>query len=148
MKAVDLLQDMQRRRQPFAIVVDEQGGVAGIVAMEDVLEELVGDMFSEHDRDVPDPIKRGPDGSVLTSGSTPVRDINRELGFCLPEDGEFTTIAGLCLELAGRIPATGDTLSTRNGFVLEIVDASPRRVRSVRIRRASTANGSHASPAA
>jgi putative hemolysin len=132
--AVDLLQEMRKRRLLFAIVVDEQGGLAGIVTLEDLIEELVGEIFSEHDEKVPELIRREPDGSAIILGSAPVRDVNRELGLELPEEGDWTTIGGLCLAIATRIPAAGDKLTTSNGFMLEVVDASARRVRAVRIR--------------
>jgi len=133
-KAVDLLADLRRRHLPLAVVVDEQGGLAGIVTLEDMLEELVGEIFSEHVKHVPELFHREADGSVTVLGSVAIRDINRELAFRLPEEGDWTTIAGLCLALAGRIPQVGDKLSTPEGFTLEITDASPRRVRRVRIK--------------
>jgi putative hemolysin len=133
--AVDLLQEMRRRHLPFAIVVDEQGGTSGIVTMEDLLEELVGDIFSEHVAHAPQPIRKQADGSSVINGATPIREVNRALGIELPDDGAWTTIAGLCLALAGRLPNTGDVLTTPNGLALEVMDASARRVRSVRLRR-------------
>jgi putative hemolysin len=133
-KAVDLLGEMRRGRLPLVVVVDERGGTAGIVTLEDLVEELVGEIFSEHVRQVPEPFRQEPDGSVVVPGSVPVRDVNRGLGFELPDDGVWSTVAGLCLALAARIPAVGERLQTRNGFTLEVVDASPRRVRAVRIR--------------
>jgi putative hemolysin len=133
-RAVDLLHEMRERRLPFAIVVDEQGGLNGIVTIEDLLEELVGDIFSEHARTTPRLIQRDADGSVLVDGSLPVRELNRALNLELPEEGEWNTIAGLCLSLAGRIPAKGEQLTIEGGLVLEVVDASPRRIRTVRIR--------------
>lgn len=133
-RAVELLEEMRTRRTPFAIVVDEQGGIAGIVTFEDLVEELVGDIFSEHAQHIPQLIKKETGGSATVSGATPVRDVNRMLGFDLPEDGDWTTVAGLCLALAGRVPAAGETLSLPNGVTLEVMDVSPRRVRSVRVR--------------
>jgi putative hemolysin len=134
-RAIDLLEDMRERRVPFAIVVDEQGGMAGIVTIEDLLEELVGEIMNEHVRAVDEPIHREPDGSARIFGMVPVREVNRALGFELPEEGSWTTIAGLCLGIAGRIPAVGDLIATANGYLLEILDASPRRIRSIRITR-------------
>jgi putative hemolysin len=137
--AVELLEEMRRKRLPFAIVLDEQGGTSGIVTIEDLVEELVGDIFSEHARPQgPLALKVEKDGSVLVNGMTPIRDVNRELDLGLSEDGAWTTIGGLCLELAGRVPSTGDLLDTPTGVKLEVVEASPRRVRVVRIRRPPT----------
>ncbi|MCC6336478.1 MAG: HlyC/CorC family transporter [Myxococcales bacterium] len=133
---VDLLTEMRTRRVPFGVVVDERGGMAGIVTLEDVLEELVGEIFSEHVVDVPEFFHKERDGSVTVLGSVAIRDVNRELGLALPEDGQWTTVAGLCLSLAQRIPARGERLTTKDGVTLEVVDASARSVRAVRIRPA------------
>lgn len=135
--AVELLHEMRSEQVPFAIVVDEQGGTSGIVTIEDLLEELVGEIFSEHVKRPPDAIRTEEDGSVLVSGVTPVRDVNRALGIGLPEDGPWTTIAGQCLAVAGRIPRVGDMFEPSSGIKLEIVEASPRRVGSVRIHIAA-----------
>jgi putative hemolysin len=132
-QAVELLAEMRGERVPMAMVVDERGSMAGIVTLEDLVEELVGEIFSEHARQAPEHVRREPDGSAVVVGTLAVRDVNRALGFELPDDGDWTTLAGLCLALAGRIPRAGDQLSTANGYRLEVVDASPRRVRSVRV---------------
>jgi putative hemolysin len=131
-RAVELLSEMRARRVPFCVVVDEHGAMAGIVALEDVLEELVGEIFSEHARHQPELFHREADGRVSVRGATPIRELNRELGIELPE-GAWATVAGLCLALAQRIPAVGEKLPTDEGIVLEIVDASPRRIRTVRL---------------
>lgn len=133
-RAVELLQDMRDRRLPFAVVVDEQGGLAGIVTFEDLVEEIVGDIFSEHTRKVPQLIMKEHGGTAVVSGATPIREINRALGVELPEEGDYTTVAGLSLALAGKVPNNGEVLSLPNGITLEMVDVSPRRVRSVRVR--------------
>lgn len=133
-RAVELLQDMRDRRLPFAVVVDEQGGLAGIVTFEDLVEEIVGDIFSEHTRKVPQLIMKERGGTAVVSGATPIREINRALGVELPEEGDYTTVAGLSLALAGKVPNNGEVLSLPNGITLEMVDVSPRRVRSVRVR--------------
>ncbi len=132
-RADELLRDMQRRREQLAIVVDERGGMAGIVTIEDLVEELVGEIFSEHAQDAVQ-LKLEADGSALVPGAMPVREINRLLPVELPEDDAWNTIAGLCIGFAQRIPATGDRIELPKGIVLEIVDASARRVRMVRIR--------------
>jgi len=132
---VELLNEMRAQHVPFAIVVDEHGGMAGIVTMEDLVEELVGEIFSEHARSTPDAIQKQRDGSALVSGTTPIRELNRALDLELPTAGEWTTIAGLCLSVAGRVPVAGDAFTLENGVVLEVVDASARRVRTVRVRR-------------
>jgi putative hemolysin len=130
---VALMSAMQKRHQPFAIVIDEHGGMSGIVTIEDLVEELVGEIFSEHARPVPEDVVEQPDGSLVVAGATPIRELNRILETSLPEDGDWTTIAGLCLSLAGRVPVVGQSFEV-HGVVLEILDASPRRVRTVRVR--------------
>ena len=132
--AVELLQEMRSRHLPFAIVVDEQGGTSGIVTLEDLVEELVGEIFSEHVEHAPEPITKEVDGSALVSGTAPIRTVNRDLGIELPDEGSWTTIAGLCLALAGRVPSVGQSLTVSPGITLEIVEASPRRIRAVRVR--------------
>jgi putative hemolysin len=131
--AVELLQEMRRRHVLIAMVVDERGGMEGIVTMEDLVEELVGEIFSEHVKHVPELFRRDPDGTVLVDGAAPVREINRALDLNLPDEEDWNSIAGLCLAIAGHIPLPGERITLDNGFVLEIVDATPRRVRRVRL---------------
>lgn len=130
--AVELLEEMRARHQPFAIIVDEHGGFSGLVAMEDLIEELVGEVFNEHAR-AAEPFQRQPDGSVLVQGTATVREVNRALGLSLPEGEGWKTIAGLVLDRATTIPSSGETVTLEDGTKLEVVDASPRRVRLVRI---------------
>jgi putative hemolysin len=139
-QAVELLKEMRTRRMPFAIVVDEQGGLSGIVTIEDLIEELVGDIFSEHSRQVPQAIRKEQGGSAIVSGTTPIREINRALGVELPEEGDYKTVAGLSLALAGKVPSVGEVLPLPNGMTLEMVDVSPRRIRAVRVRPAPPAS--------
>jgi putative hemolysin len=133
--AIRALKEMQRRRLRLAFVVDEHGGLAGIVTMEDLVEELVGELFSEHESPE-EPVRREPGGSALVRGDLPIRDVNRLLDVDLPEGEEWSTVAGLAISLAGGIPPPGTRL--RSGDVsIEVVDATPRAVRLVRIRRES-----------
>ncbi len=133
-RAVELLQEMRQQHTPFAIVLDEQGGMSGIVTMEDLVEELVGEIFSEHVRDVPEGMREEPDGALVLCGTTPIREVNRALHVELAEDAAFTTVAGLCLSVAGRIPAVGALLDAGQGITLEVIEASARRVQTVRVR--------------
>jgi putative hemolysin len=136
---LDLLNQMRARKVPFAIVVDEQGALAGIVTLEDLVEELVGEFFSEHTRDLPKLITREPTGSAIVDGRTPVRDVNRELSLELPEGKDYSTVAGLCLVTAERIPRAGEEIVIPGRAVIEIVEASPQKVRKVRVRPRSIA---------
>jgi putative hemolysin len=133
MNATDLLREMQARRIAIAVVVEESGGMAGIVTTEDLAEELVGELFSEQDEPVPEAVHREPDGSALVQAIAPIREVNRALDLDLPEGDGWTTVAGLCIQLAGRIPEKGARLETQDHTVLEVLEASARRVRLVRI---------------
>lgn len=131
-RALDLLREMQRRRTQMAVVVDDHGGLSGLVTTEDLIEELVGDIMSEDD--VPEQFfTREPSGTILVQGWASVRKVNRDLHLDLPVGRDRTTIAGLCMSLAQAIPQAGERLTTDNGTVLEVIEASPRRVRRVRI---------------
>jgi len=132
-RAVALLDEMKRRRTQIAIVVDELGATTGIVTLEDLVEELFGDVFSEHEAPAPALVRPEPGGTYLVRGGAPVRDVGRELGLDLPVGESFSTIAGLCLHLAARIPSVGDRFEAPDGTVLEIVDATQRHVRAVRV---------------
>jgi putative hemolysin len=130
--ALDLLRELQRRRTQMAVVVDDNGGLSGLVTVEDLIEELVGDIMSEDDV-VEQYFVREPQGTILVQGWAAVRKVNRDLHLDLPVGKDRTTIAGLCMSLAQAIPQAGEKLNTDNGTVLEVIEASPRRVRRVRI---------------
>jgi putative hemolysin len=132
--AAKVLRDLQDRRLWLAVVVDEHGGVSGIVTLEDLLEELVGELFRERETP-PDTIVPEPGGAALVRGDVAVREVNRALSLDLPEEGDFTTVAGLCIALAGGIPEAGARLRA-GAALLEVVDATPRQVRKVRVRPA------------
>jgi putative hemolysin len=131
MRVTDVLRELQAGRVQIAIIVDELGGMAGLVTMEDLLEELVGEIWSEGDRAVPTPIRSMRDGSALVLGTVPIREVNRALGISLPEGDLWTTIAGYAISLAGRIPESGARLTAADGTTLEILESTSRRVRSV-----------------
>lgn len=137
MHATDLLKALQSRRLHFAVVVDELGGTAGIVTLEDLLEELVGNIYSAHDATHPELIQHEADGTITLEGMMPVREANRELHLALPEGDTFSTVGGLCVSLAGRIPEAGHTLATAGGLTLEVLEASARSVTRVRLRPSS-----------
>lgn len=131
-RAPDVLQQMQARRVQLAVVVDEQGSMSGIVTMEDLVEELVGEIFSETETP-PEPFRREADGTVVADGSVPIRELNRALGLELPEGETWTTVGGLCTVLAHAIPPAGTRLTAEDGTRLEVLEASPRRVKRVRL---------------
>lgn len=134
-EAVAVLRDLQRARVAIGFVVDELGGFAGLVTLEDLVEELVGEIFHEKDPRSAPLREEGP-GSWIVEGRAGVRDVNRELELELPEDPAWSTIAGLVLHRCGRIPASGESiLEPESGVRIEIVESSPRRVVKVRLRR-------------
>ena len=129
--AIAVLQRLQRARTRLAMVVDEHGGIAGLVTIDDVVEELVGEIFSEHEK--PEELfRKDTNGAVLVKGYTPLRALEPVLGIEFPE-GDYSTLAGLVLARAGRIPAVGETFTLDDGTSLEVVEATPRLVRSVRV---------------
>lgn len=132
MPAMTLLQQLQLRRAPIAFVVDELGGLLGLVTMEDLVEELVGEIFHEKE-DANGGVHRRDDGTAVVDGATTIRDVNRMLNLSLPEDDGVTTVGGLCCALAGGIPSRHSKVFTEEGVGLEVVEATPRRVARVRI---------------
>lgn len=132
--ATDVLKDMQKARDHLAIVVDEQGLVTGLVTLEDLVEELVGEIFAEHDT-APERIRRESDDHVLVRGLVAVHELNRELGVELPEDPRWVTVGGLATALAGTIPPPGTRLEA-GPITLEVVESTERRVVSVRLHLA------------
>ncbi len=107
---LDSLTEMREQRRTFALVLDEHGGVAGVVSVRDILEQLVGDLSDEFDEDEEPTIVRIREDRWLVDGQTHVDEVEKELGVAIPE-GEYVTIAGFVLDLAGEIPAAGTTYS-------------------------------------
>lgn len=133
MLAVDALRALQQARSGIGVVVDEGGAVAGLVAVEDLAEELVGDIFAEHEAPVRLVEHEGP-GVHLIDGAAPLHDVNRELGLDLARPHGIATLAGAVLHAAGEIPRTGDVVTLEDGVVAEIVEATPQRIRRIRLR--------------
>ncbi|MCI0672641.1 MAG: hemolysin family protein [Myxococcaceae bacterium] len=132
-RAVQVLRDMQRERQQMTIVVDEQGGVEGLVTIEDLVEEVVGEIFSEGE--VPEEgVRREPDGTVVVPADMPLHEVNRLLDLSLPEGDGFTTLGGLAMARTGTIPPVGTVLPLEDGISLEVLEASPRHIRRLRLR--------------
>jgi putative hemolysin len=132
MRATDALKELQKRHMQLAIVVDERGGVSGLVTVEDLVEELVGEIFSESEQEVELLQREGPNAAVV-QGSASIREVNRALGLELEEGLGYSTVGGLCAVRAGSIPERGTRLTLDDGTVLEVLDATPRKVRAVRI---------------
>jgi putative hemolysin len=128
--AAKILQDMRSRRLHMAIVSDEFGGTSGVVTIEDILEEIVGDIRDEHD--VEAPIQAMGDGRIMADGSVPLTDVAHALGRPLPDEGEAESIGGLIVSRAGRVPHVGATMQV-GGFKLIVREADETRVVKVEI---------------
>jgi Mg2+/Co2+ transporter CorB len=124
------LKAFRRRKTQLALVVDEYGEVEGLVTLEDILEEIVGDITDEHDIAVPG-VRPQPDGSVNVDGGVSIRDLNRALEWNLPDD-EATTIAGLVIHEARSIPEPGQTF-TFHGFRFRVLRRDRNRITALRI---------------
>ncbi|MCW5690631.1 MAG: HlyC/CorC family transporter [Pseudolabrys sp.] len=125
------LKAFRRRKTPFALVVDEYGEVEGLVTLEDILEEIVGDITDEHDVAMPG-VRRQPDGSVNVDGAVPIRDLNRVMNWNLPDE-EATTIAGLVIHEARTIPEVGQSF-TFHGFRFRVLRRARNRITALRIQ--------------
>jgi Mg2+/Co2+ transporter CorB len=124
------LKAFRRRKTHFALVVDEYGEVEGMVTLEDILEEIVGDISDEHDVVVAG-VRAQPDGSVVVDGSVPIRDLNRAMDWHLPDE-EATTIAGLVIHEARSIPERGQSF-TFHGFRFRVLRRERNRITALRI---------------
>ena len=134
----ELLREMQARKSLLALVVDEYGGFSGIVSLEDILEEIVGDIREEGEPDPQKPVF-GADGTALVRGDMGVGELNSALGATLPHGGDFETLAGLLNSCAGAIPQTGDRFFL-GGLELTVAQRDDRRVRLVRVARPKLAS--------
>src|SRR5262249_36539937 len=117
----------------LAVVLDDVGALRGLATIEDLLEELVGDILSENDVPAAQ-LRREPDGSAIVDGSMPAHEGARALEIELPEAEQVSTISGLCIEHAGRIPAAGERFDLGDGVEIEVIDATARRIKRVRVR--------------
>ncbi len=129
----DVLRQMQNEKFHFGFVVDEHGGVEGIITLEDLLEEIVGDISDEHDVEVDEQIDEQPDGTYLLDGGLAVRDLNRRLEMNLPISEGYTTIAGFLMSEAGQILDAGSTVPF-NGHVFVVEKVDKHRIKQVRMR--------------
>jgi len=129
--ASDVLALMQKKQALIVVVADARGGVSGLVTLEDLIEELVGEIFEEHETISPR-IRREGDGRALVDGATPVRELNRELGLVLPTSKKWVTLGGLVLSRTGGSPRVGAKLEL-DGTQIEVVEASPHRITRARV---------------
>ena len=136
MSVLDLLLKMQTTRLHLALVVDEYGGTDGLVSIEDLVEEVVGDIADEHDVDDEPLIKSDPRLGLVADARTPISDLEKHLGLELAseeQEEEVDTLGGLVFAIAGRIPARGELVQHPSGIEFEVLDADPRRIKKLRI---------------
>jgi CBS domain containing-hemolysin-like protein len=135
---LDLLLQMRQARVHLALVVDEYGGIDGLVTIEDLVETITGDIADEHDEVAAPHIVERPDGAFEMDARTPVEAFEERLGEILTEEergADIDTVGGLVFTLAGRVPAKGELVSHPSGLEFRVLEADPRRIRRVRVRR-------------
>ncbi|HUV32453.1 MAG TPA: transporter associated domain-containing protein, partial [Devosiaceae bacterium] len=138
MAAGDLLQSMQATRIHMAIVVDEYGGTDGVVTIEDLLEAVVGEIEDEHDDEETELIRQTAEGVFVADARIELDALAAAIGSEFdpgPHAGEVETLGGLLFNLCGRVPVRGEVVSRLRGFEFEILQADPRRIRTVKITR-------------
>ncbi|NQV82968.1 MAG: HlyC/CorC family transporter [Rhodospirillales bacterium] len=140
MQVLELLLEMRAKRSHMALVVDEFGGVDGLVTIEDLVEEIVGEIEDEHDQDNEPQLARNADGSFTTDARVTIDMLKSVLGVELigVEGEDIETLGGLVFSLAGRVPIRGELIRHSSGIEFEVLDADPRRIKSVRVLGIST----------
>ncbi|HBT43774.1 MAG TPA: magnesium/cobalt efflux protein [Rhodospirillaceae bacterium] len=143
MEVLELLLEMRARRSHMALVVDEYGGVDGLVTIEDLVEEIIGEIEDEHDVDEGKYWTVEKPGCYLALAKTPLDDFEAEIGHSLTDhddvdEEEIDTLGGLVFMLSGRVPARGEVVVHPDGPEFEVIDADPRRIKRLRVRMAGT----------
>jgi CBS domain containing-hemolysin-like protein len=136
MPVMDLLLSMRQKRQHMALVVDEFGGIDGLLTIEDLVEEIVGEIEDEHDVDSDFSVIRRTDGSLIADARVPIEEFEALIGRLLDADEleDIDTLGGFVVSLAGRVPGRGETLRHPSGLEFDIIDADSRRIKRVRVR--------------
>jgi magnesium and cobalt transporter len=138
MRVLDLLLQMRQQRMHMALVVDEYGGIDGLVTIEDLVETITGEIDDEHDDEATPMMTERPDGALDLNARLPVEEFEKRMGPILSEDerdADIDTVGGLVFTLAGRVPAKGEVISHPSGLEFRILDADARRIRRLRARR-------------
>jgi len=138
MPVLDLLLQMRQAHIHLALVVDEYGGIDGLVTIEDLVETIVGDISDEHDEIIGPMISERPDGALDIDGRLPVEAFEERFGAVLTDDereADIATMGGLIFTLAGRVPARGEVIGHPSGVEFRVLESDPRRIRRLRVRR-------------
>jgi magnesium and cobalt transporter len=137
-RVLDLMLQMRQQRMHMALVVDEYGGIDGLVTIEDLVETITGEIDDEHDDEEAPMVTERPDGALDLNARLPVADFEKRMGPILSEDerdADIDTVGGLVFTLAGRVPAKGEVISHPSGLEFRILDADARRIRRLRAKR-------------
>jgi putative hemolysin len=134
----ELLKQLQRRRLGMVLVVNEFGEIEGIATLEDLVEEIVGEIRDEYDREERGPVERLPDGSMVIQGSALLKDLKTDFGLPFEDSPDFHTLAGFILAKLKRIPRGGEWVE-ENGYKLTIVDMEGRRIVKVKLEQSKAA---------
>ena len=138
MRLLDLMLEMRKTRIHLALVVDEYGGIDGLVSIEDLVEEIVGEIEDEHDVDEGPRLVKEAGGTFIVDARLPLGDFEETAGPVLTgeeREADLDTLGGLVVSLAGRVPGRGEIIAHPAGFEFEVLDADPRRVKRLRVRR-------------
>jgi magnesium and cobalt transporter len=136
---LDLLLQMRQARMHLALVVDEYGGIDGLLTIEDLVEEIVGDIADEHDEVAGPMITERPDGALDLDGRLSIEAFEKRMGPVLTDDeraADIDTVGGLVFTMAGRVPSRGEVISHPSGLEFRILEADARRIRRIRVRQA------------
>ncbi|HYA29744.1 MAG TPA: transporter associated domain-containing protein, partial [Acidobacteriota bacterium] len=135
----ELLKQLQRRRLAMALVVNEFGEIEGVVTLEDLVEEIVGEIRDEYDREERGPVERLPDGSMVVQGSAQLKDLKADFELPFEDSPDYHTLAGFMLHRLKRIPRGGEWVE-ENGYKLTIVDMEGRRIVKIKLEKAAEAS--------
>lgn len=147
MPVLDLLLQMRMQRVHLALVVDEYGGIDGLVTIEDIVETITGDISDEHDVVEAPMLTERPDGALDLNARLSIEEFEEKVGPILTEDerdADIDTVGGLVFTLAGRVPTRGEVISHPSGLEFRVLDADARRIRRLRVRRTETAQSAAA----
>lgn len=148
MPVLDLLLMMRQQRRHMALVVDEYGGIDGLVTINDIVETIVGEIDDEHYTGEDGELMEKADGTIVADGRVTIDEFERRFGRIMTEDetDSVDTLAGLVVTMAGRVPARGEVLLHDSGMEFEVLDADPRRIHRLRIRNQPRVNGGEKAP--